>query len=129
MRVFALSGARMPTLLSHPAVPLAIGLGLGSRIVPPRLLLVGVAACLVPDFDVFAFRFDLGYSNPLRHRGVTHSLFEASPIRLARFLDAAPRVPASELRWVWRPAVAVALAIGWVRSHVARGAEPRTPGG
>ncbi len=36
----------MPTIVTHAAVPLCLGLGLGSRMIPPRLLLVGVAIAL-----------------------------------------------------------------------------------
>ena len=34
----------MPTVLAHTAVPLAIGLGLGTRLVSPRLIAVGILA-------------------------------------------------------------------------------------
>ncbi len=33
----------MPTIVTHAAVPLCLGLGLGCKIIPPRLLLAGVA--------------------------------------------------------------------------------------
>ena len=64
----------MASLFSHPAVPLAIGLGLGTRIVPPRLLLAGVLGCLLPDADVIAFRLDVAYESAFAHRGFTHSI-------------------------------------------------------
>ncbi len=67
----------MPTILTHPAVPLAIGLGLGTRIVSTRLLVLGVVACAVPDLDVIAFRFGIAYSDQFGHRGATHSLMFA----------------------------------------------------
>jgi inner membrane protein len=72
----------VPTLLSHPAVPLAVGLGLGSRVVPRRLLLAGIAASILPDLDVLAFRFGVTYSHELGHRGFTHSLFFAACLGL-----------------------------------------------
>jgi inner membrane protein len=79
-----MSGARqraggewMASIFSHPAVPLAIGLGLGSGLVTPRLLLAGVAACLLPDLDVIAFRLGVPYESAFAHRGFTHSLFFA----------------------------------------------------
>jgi len=46
----------MPTIVTHAAVPLCLGLGLGSRIIPPRLLLAGVAIAMLPDVDVLAFK-------------------------------------------------------------------------
>ena len=67
----------MPTVLSHPAVPLALGLALGSGIVPRRLLLAGVVASVLPDLDVIAFRLGIGYSHELGHRGFSHSLLAA----------------------------------------------------
>lgn len=60
----------MPTIISHPAVPLAIGLGLGSGIVSRRLLAAGIAAAIVPDLDVY-----LSHLTPaIAHRGVTHTI-------------------------------------------------------
>ena len=87
-RSFANSGG-LPTILSHPAVPLAIGVGLGSGIVSPRLLAAGVIASIVPDVDVYL---------PLEHRGPTHSLVFAFAMgalaaAAAPFLRAA-RLPA-----------------------------------
>lgn len=62
----------MPTILSHVAVPLA--LGLGSGVVPKRLLLAGIVASILPDMDVLAFRLNIAYSHDFSHRGVTHSV-------------------------------------------------------
>jgi membrane-bound metal-dependent hydrolase YbcI (DUF457 family) len=67
----------VPTILSHPAVPLAIGLGLGQRVVPIRLLVAGVVASVVPDLDVVGLRLGIDYSNALGHRGISHSLLFA----------------------------------------------------
>jgi inner membrane protein len=64
----------MPTLLAHPAVPLAIGLGLGRAAVPRPLLAAGVAAAVLPDLDVLAFRLGVPYADQLGHRGMSHSL-------------------------------------------------------
>lgn len=46
----------MPSILSHPAVPLALGLALGPRVIPRRLLLAGVVASILPDLDVLLAR-------------------------------------------------------------------------
>ncbi|HEX2829338.1 MAG TPA: metal-dependent hydrolase [Burkholderiales bacterium] len=59
----------MPTILSHPAVPLAIGFGLGSRAISGRLLLAGVAASMAPDLDVYISH----YWSAIAHRGITHT--------------------------------------------------------
>lgn len=64
----------MPTVFSHPAVPVALGLGLGRARIPPRLLLAGVAASILPDLDSLTFRVGIPYGTALGHRGVSHSL-------------------------------------------------------
>ncbi len=63
----------MPSILSHPAVPLAIGLGLGSGIIPRKLIIAGVLCSIVPDLDVYLHRAADAYS-AFEHRGLTHSL-------------------------------------------------------
>ncbi len=67
----------MPTMVTHAAVPLCLGLGLGSRIIPPRLLLAGVAIAMLPDADVLAFKLGVAYGHVFGHRGFTHSLLFA----------------------------------------------------
>jgi inner membrane protein len=64
----------MPTVLTHPALPLAVGLGLGRRIISGRLLAAGVAASILPDLDVLAFPLGAPYGSAFGHRGFTHSL-------------------------------------------------------
>jgi inner membrane protein len=64
----------MPTIISHAAVPLALGIGLGEERVPRALMLAGVAAAMVPDADVILFRFGATYDSPWAHRGFSHSL-------------------------------------------------------
>ena len=72
----------MPTVLSHPAVPIAVGLGLGRARIPTRLLLVGVAVSMLPDLDTFASRVGIPYEITLGHRGATHSLAFACGVAL-----------------------------------------------
>ena len=64
----------MATLISHPAVPLALGLALGPDAVPPGLLALAVANSLLPDLDAVGFWLGIPYDHPLGHRGLTHSL-------------------------------------------------------
>jgi inner membrane protein len=83
----------MPSILSHPAVPLAIGLGLGSGIVPRRLLVAGVLVSIVPDLDVYAQDVVRG----IGHRGITHTLVFAAACGIfaaivARALRSTPMV-------------------------------------
>ena len=72
----------MPTIFSHPAVPLALGFGLGKKLVPGRLLLAGVTVSILPDLDVIAFSFGIPYADQFGHRGFTHSLFFAAMVAL-----------------------------------------------
>ncbi|HEU0187897.1 MAG TPA: metal-dependent hydrolase [Gallionellaceae bacterium] len=67
----------MPTILTHAAVPLAIGLGLGSSAIPGRLLIAGVIASIVPDIDVVSFRLGIAYADTFGHRGFSHSILFA----------------------------------------------------
>jgi inner membrane protein len=64
----------MPTILTHPAVPLAIGMGLGRDLISPRLMVAGIVASILPDLDVIAFGFGIPYEAEFGHRGFSHSL-------------------------------------------------------
>ena len=68
----------MPTIISHTAVPLALGVGLGARVISTRLLIAGIAASVLPDLDVIGFRFHVAYADVLGHRGLSHSLVFAA---------------------------------------------------
>ena len=80
----------MPTIFTHTAVPLAIGLGLGSRQISPRLLVAGVIASIAPDLVVLAFRFGVAYSDIEGHRGLFHSLAFALSLALLATAAAGP---------------------------------------
>ena len=64
----------MPTVFSHTAVPIALGLGLGKKIVSPRLMAAGIAASVLPDVDGISFWTGISYASVFGHRGLTHSL-------------------------------------------------------
>ncbi len=72
----------MPTILTHPAVPLALGLGLGKCVISRSLLFLGVAVAVAPDLDVLAFRLNITYAAQFGHRGFTHSLLFAALLAL-----------------------------------------------
>lgn len=85
----------MPTIMSHAAVPLALGLGLGRGVVPTRLLMAGIIASMLPDTDVLGFRLGIPYGEALGHRGASHALFTAAIVGVAaaaasRCLKASP---------------------------------------
>lgn len=63
----------MASILSHPAVPLAIALGLGPKIISPRLLLAAVVVSIVPDVDVYLQQI----TSSIGHRGITHTVLFA----------------------------------------------------
>ena len=67
----------MPTVFTHPAIPLAIGLGLGKDVIPTPLLISGIAVSVLPDLDVLAFRYGISYASNYGHRGFSHSLLFA----------------------------------------------------
>lgn len=64
----------MPTVFSHVAIPVGLGLGLGKKLVSPRLMAAGVAASVLPDVDGISFWTGIPYASILGHRGLTHSL-------------------------------------------------------
>jgi inner membrane protein len=68
----------MCSVLTHPAVPLALSAFLpqGARSTP--LVLAGVACSVIPDLDVLGFQFGIRYSALLGHRGLSHSLLFAA---------------------------------------------------
>jgi inner membrane protein len=64
----------VPTIISHAAVPLALGVGLGEKRIPRALLITGIAASMLPDADVILFGFGATYHDVWSHRGFSHSL-------------------------------------------------------
>ena len=76
----------MPTILTHAVVPLAIGFGLGRKMISRRLLAFGVAASILPDLDVLAFRLHIAYADTFGHRGASHSLSFAIFVALVAML-------------------------------------------
>jgi inner membrane protein len=76
------------SVLSHPAVPLAVAVALGPTRVPPALTAAACVASILPDIDA------LPYGHPLGHRGFTHSIVFALLVGAAAALFWRPlRVP------------------------------------
>lgn len=95
----------MPTILTHPAIPLALGVVLGPNRISRRLLLAGMVASIVPDMDVIAFKLGIEYANQLGHRGASHSIVFALALGMLAAL-AAPWL--NTKRWVAMAFVSVA---------------------
>jgi len=68
----------MPTVFTHAIVPIAAGIALGTKRVPPRLIVAGAIAAMLPDADVVAFKLGIAYADDFGHRGASHSLFFAA---------------------------------------------------
>ena len=100
----------MPTVLSHPAPLLCLGLACGRRLASGRLLLAGVVCSILPDLDVIAFRFNVSYADILGHRGLSHSLLFALAAGLLAAL-AAPLLKSG--RWA-----AFLVCAGGALSHI-----------
>lgn len=100
----------MASIFTHPAPALALAAGLGTRVIPPRLVVATVLASILPDLDVAGFAFGVRYAEILGHRGLSHSLAFALGIGLLGFL-AAPLLKSR------RPAAFVALFLA-VLSHI-----------
>jgi len=64
----------MCSVLTHPAVPIALITVLPQEVVSPTLLLVGAACSVIPDLDVVGFKFGITSDHMLGHRGLTHSI-------------------------------------------------------
>ncbi|CAG0973731.1 partial Inner membrane protein YbcI, partial [Gammaproteobacteria bacterium] len=74
--------ATMPTVFSHPLVPLALGIGMGKKTIPSPLLKLGILVSILPDFDALAFTLGIPYASQLGHRGFSHSLVTAILVAL-----------------------------------------------
>jgi inner membrane protein len=64
----------MPTILTHALIPVAAGVALGGKRLPPRLVVAGMLAAMLPDADVATFKLGIDYAHALGHRGASHSL-------------------------------------------------------
>jgi inner membrane protein len=68
----------MCTVITHPAVPLALSVWLPPETASMPLLIAGSVCSVIPDLDVVGFSFGIEYGDMLGHRGFTHSLFFAA---------------------------------------------------
>ncbi len=73
----------MPTILTHAAIPIAIGLGLGRRKIPVGLIAAGIFLAMLPDIDVVGLAYGVPYEHPFGHRGASHAFLPAAIVALA----------------------------------------------
>lgn len=97
----------MPTSVSHALAVAAIGVAAGAR---AKLVGWAVACAVVPDLD-FAGPILLGipWTDPLGHRGFTHSFVFALGLALAVALIAFRELRPGTVAW-WRAVAVLALA-------------------
>lgn len=67
----------MPTIFTHAAVPVLLGVAAGKQRISRRLLCAGAIAAMLPDLDTLGFKFGFAYADTFGHRGVLHSLLFA----------------------------------------------------
>ncbi len=67
----------MCTVITHPAVPIALSVLLPQETVSSSLLIAAALCSVIPDLDVVGFEFGIKYGDMLGHRGFTHSIFFA----------------------------------------------------
>src|SRR5437867_768054 len=67
----------MPSVISHPAVVLALGPAFARFGVTPRLCWVGAACTVIPDIDSIGYFLGVPYDSLFGHRGISHSLLFA----------------------------------------------------
>ena len=101
----------MPTVFSHPAPLLCLGLACGRRSISWRLLFAGAVCSILPDLDVIGFKLGVAYADSLGHRGLSHSLLFALGAGLLA-ASAAPLLRATR-------ALAFLVCAGGVLSHIA----------
>lgn len=70
----------MCTVITHPAVPIALSVLLPPDTASPSLLIAASVCSVIPDLDVIGFAFGIKYSDMLGHRGFTHSIFFAAAL-------------------------------------------------
>jgi inner membrane protein len=64
----------MPSVVSHPAVPLALATMLPHEVVSPSVVFLGMVCSTIPDLDVVGFKFGVPREHVLAHRGLSHSI-------------------------------------------------------
>jgi inner membrane protein len=69
---------RVASLITHPVIPVAVALALGRKVIPVRLMVLGMVFAMLPDLDSITFRLGIAYGSPFGHRGAAHSIAAAA---------------------------------------------------
>ena len=72
----------MCTVITHPAVPIALSVLVQQESASSSLLIAGALCSIIPDLDVVGFEFGVEYGDMFGHRGFTHSIFFAAVLAL-----------------------------------------------
>ena len=72
----------MCTVITHPAVPIALSVLLPRDAASSSLVLAGCVCSVIPDLDVIGFEFGIQYGDMLGHRGLTHSISFAAALAI-----------------------------------------------
>jgi len=65
----------VPSLVSHTAVAVAVGVAFAPRDVPTQFWTLAILCSILPDADVIGFSFGIPYHHFFGHRGFFHSPF------------------------------------------------------
>ena len=78
----------MPTILTHPAIPLALRAAAGGTAISRRLLMAAAFGSVLPDTDAIGFFAGVPYESTFGHRGFSHSLLFALLLALGAMAGA-----------------------------------------
>ena len=124
----------MPTIFTHPALPLAAGTIIGPKWVSRRLLLAGIAASVLPHGTTLSMALAMGALTAviapwLRAKrwvamafvlaaGASHSLLDM--VTTAKHFQGPDGVAVirSEIVWVWLPCLAAMLVAYAMRRRI-----------
>lgn len=94
---------KMPTILTHSFVPIALGRIITDKKLPLRFWLLAVFCSVLPDADVIGFSLGVRYGDFLGHRGFFHSVFFALILSAVVALLAFHKSPLFSKKWclIW----------------------------
>lgn len=73
----------VPTIMTHAAIPLCLGIAAGRKIVPTKIVIAGMVLAMLPDADVIGLSMGIPYEADWGHRGASHSIAIAFAVSAA----------------------------------------------